>query len=464
MIQVSVETTSNLGRRVSVAVPAERVEEEVKTRLSKIVKTARIEGFRPGKAPVRIVEQRYGAAARNEAIETLLQTSLNDALIQEKLQPAVSPLIQSIKADKGQPLEYTAIFEIYPEVKLQPLSDITLEKRIVKITEKDVDRVVNQIRHQHAKWVLVDRPAENGDRITFDLHWTDPKNPEKKGEQKNIVIVLEDGVTSPEFVALKGTKTNQEVNLTLPLQGDPNTKTIPGIANILKVESPELPALDDQLAKRLDVEGGVEALREEVRKHMELQLEDTLKNELKAKVIEQFLSRHPIELPNELVERETKILEQDLQNQLRRQLPQGAQIKDQTLPNTVLENLTKQAQRRVSLSILFSALAKEQPITIDNSRIQKRIEQIAASFQGPANVAESLFRDKELINRVRSQVLEDQLIDKLLEQIQYTETTADYADVVKLKNEAPLRPQDVLTTANYEPHNPETCTDPSHNH
>lgn len=431
MIQVSVETTSNLGRRLSVAVPAEKVEEEIKTRLANVMKTAKVEGFRPGKAPVRIVEQRYGNTVRSEAIENLLQSSLNAALVQEKLQPAVSPIIQSIKADKGQPLEYIATFEIYPEVKLQTLSDITLEKRVVKITKADVDRVLGQIRKQHANWIEVNRAAEEGDRITFDLHWTDPQDPTKIGEQKKILLILEEGATPPEFVNLKGTKKDEEVKLSLPLQGDPYTTSIPGSAHILKVEAPELPTLDDKFATRLDVVGGIEALRTEVQKHMEIQLEDTLKNEIKVQVIDQFLARHPIELPNELVERETQALEQELKVQIQRQMPQNP---NQPISNQVRENLINQARRRVSLSILFAAFAKEHPIQIDKDRIQKRIEQIATSFQGStAEVAESLFRNKEVINRIRSQVFEDQLVEKLMEQIKYTETKASYADVVKLK-------------------------------
>lgn len=429
MIQVSVETTSNLGRRLSIAVPAEAVEQEIKTRLSNLMKTAKIEGFRPGKAPARIVEQRYGSAIRNEAIENLLQTSLNDALTQEKLQPAASPIIQSIKADKGQALEYTATFEIYPEVTLQSLSDITLEKRVVSITDADVDRVLDQIRKQHAKWIPVERAAKIGDRIIFNLHWVDPENPEKIGEQKNIILILEENNTPPEFVSLIGTKADDEVKLTLPLQGDPSRTTIPGTASIIKVETPELPPLDDDLAKKLDVRGGVENLRSDVRKHMELQLEDTLKNELKTQVLDQFIARNPIELPQELLARETQFLANEVRGQIRQQLPQNP---EQPLTPQLQENLTNQARRRITLSILFSALAKEQPIQVDKSRIQRRVEQIAASFQG-SNVVEALFRDKEFMNRIRSQVIEEQLIDRLLEQIKYTETKVPYADVIKMQ-------------------------------
>ncbi len=430
MIQVSVETTSSLGRRISITVPAEEVEKEIKARLASISKTVKIEGFRPGKVPSRIVEQRYGNAARSEAIEKLIQSTLTDALVEEKLQPAEPPLIDSIKAEPGQPLEYTAGFEVYPEVKLQNLSDITLEKRVVKITEDDVNRVLNQIRKQHASWNIVDRAAEDGDRVTFDLHWTDPNDPAKVGEQKNIIIAIEEGGTPAEFVTIKGTKTGDEVKLMLPLQGDPNANTIPGVAKILKVEAPELPVLDDKLAKQLDVENGVEGLRTEVQKHMEIQLEDTLKNELKTQVIEQFLARHPLELPKDLVEKETRILEQELRAQLRQQIPQNADI---PLPENVRENLSHQARRRVTLSILFAALAKEYPLQIDNARIKKRVEQIAASFQAPANVAESLFKDKNIISRIRSQVLEEQLVEKLLEQVKYAETTVAYADVIKMQ-------------------------------
>lgn len=430
-MQVSVENIGNLERRITVALPPEALDNAVKKRLSELSRTLRIEGFRPGKAPVNIVEQRYGASVRGEVIEKLLQNSLNDALIQEKLDPVNMPTIHHIKADQGQPLEYTATFEVFPEVKLQGLSDLVLEKTNVTITPPDVDRVLEQMRLQHATWEEVQRAASMNDKVILDLNWMDNEaSPPKPREQHNVAVVLEEKIMTDDIKSLIGAKAGDSVNIGLHMQGAPGKPTIPALAKVKQVMVAKLPNLDDEFAKYLDVKGGLTELRAEVQKHMELQLQANLKAKLRNQVIEKLLERHNLELPPKLVDAEIAHLEQETRAQLAQQGKQQeatAAWSEQTRANTVA-----MARRRVTLSIIYRVLMKEYDLKADVKRIRERVEQAASMFEDPNHMVTEIYKEPAMMQNIRSQVLEEQIIDKLLEQVKYTEKTADYAQVMQI--------------------------------
>lgn len=426
-MQVSVETTSNLGRRVTVIVPPEQLEEEIKNRLANLSKTAKIEGFRPGKVPSRMIEQRFGASVRGEAVDKLLQSSLNAALQQEKLEPASTPTIESLKAEKGQPLEYIATFEVFPEVKLQSLTDIKLEKLNVDITEADVDRVLEQMRKQHAKWITVARSAQFGDRISFDLTWEDAAA-QKTREQKNVAVILEEGRIPKGLEGLKGAKAKEEVKVEISLQGQ-EQKRIPATAKIIKVDEPELPQLNEEFAKLLDVKGGMAGLRAEVRQHMDQQLEDALRNKTRNQVVEKLLERHQLEVPNQLLETEIEQMKREIHAQRMPNIPYDPNMQ---VPPEALANLKNLAKQRVILSLIYSALIKKHALKVDFNKVKARVEQIASVFQDPIAMAESMLRDKATLNQVSAQVIEEQVIAKLLEEVQFTEKTLSYAEVMEI--------------------------------
>lgn len=217
-MDISVEITGSLARRLTVAVPASEINNAIQKRIQKLTKTAKLDGFRPGKIPAKVIQQRFGDAIRGEAIEEVLQSSLRTALTQEKLQPAEPPTIQSLEADEGQPLKYSAIFEVYPEVHVNSLANVTLEKTVVAIEDADIARVLDQMRKQHAEWEEVNRPIQLGDKVTMDFIRVIDDKPQADTEQKNVSLILDEGRIPAGFDKLIGAKAGDEVTIDLPEQ------------------------------------------------------------------------------------------------------------------------------------------------------------------------------------------------------------------------------------------------------
>jgi len=416
-MRVSVEITSSLGRRLNVVVPVEEVEKARKERIQQLTKTIKMDGFRPGKIPAKVIEERYGDSVMGEVVEKIIRSTLPDALKQEKLRPAVYPAIESLKAEKGSALEYIAAFDVMPEIKVNDLSNVTLEKLIVAIKDTDIDRVLEQMRKQHALWHDVQRAAQWGDRITFDL-----QADEGKQDQKGLQLVLEEGKLPAGFEVLVGKNNGATFKVPLPGRDDEAVVTVQSIAE------PKLPQLDADFAKKLGIEEGtIEALREQVRKHMQDELDRALHNKLKGQIIEKLVETHTFELPKGMIEEEKQHMEREFRAQISRQI--GKEYTD-ALPENSTQEMETNARKRVILGLLFPEIVKKYNITVDENRVNKHIDRVAEAFQGAQQMIDMIHKDKEMMNNIRSQVLEEQVIDKLLEQVKFNEKTAEYSDVM----------------------------------
>lgn len=408
-IQVSVEITSSLGRRLNVTVPAERFEQAVKERIQRIAKTAKIDGFRPGKLPIKTAEKMFAEGARAEATEKLLQSTLQEALIQEKLQPAGYPTIESLKADAGAPLQYTAAFEVFPEVQLKSLDDVTLEKLVVSLTDADVTKVLEQMRKQHAQWEEVQHAAEMSDRVTFDLN-----------EQKGLQLIIEEGAMPAEFIVLKGKKVGDEAKV--QWQGKEAT------VKVIKVEAAKLPEIDNEFAKRLGVKDAtVAGLNTEVRQHLQTELDRVLQGKLKSQLLEKLIECNPVELPKSAVDAEYEYLAKDFRERVKKQF--GQEVKD--LPDSIKQQTQDDARRRVILGLLFPAVIKQFDLKVDDARVKQHVERVLSAFENTPGMIDMVYKDKNIMANIRSQVLEEQVVEKLLEQVKFTEKNATYSEVMK---------------------------------
>jgi trigger factor len=428
-MSVFVEITSSLGRRLAVSVPVAQVAEAVKTQLNKIARTAKIDGFRPGKIPMSVIEKRFGNYAHSEAVEQLLQSSLRDALIAENLQPAATPVVQSLKAEPGAAIEYSVIFDVYPEVILQDLSDVALEKLLVSINESDVDMVLDQMRKLHVLWEEVKRPAEIGDRLAVDLQGMLNDKPVEQLNDKNTYIVLDETALPAEFLVLKGAQAGDVVTVTLP-----TSKTSQSVSHILvnvhAVAEPKLPEIDGEFAKKFGLaEANVESLRKEVRSHMEREAGQVVKNRLKEQVIEALLQRHSLELPHSMIDEEFHQLEKDLRERIKQESKQKTNVQ---LSKADREKLQEIAQRRVTLGLIFPTIIKENNITVDQTRITDHVNHLMSAFEHSGNIDQSLLQNKELMMRIQSQVLEEQVIEHLVKQMRLTEKTISYTEALEL--------------------------------
>lgn len=426
-MQISVESVDSLTRRLNVTVPVSQLEQSKNQRLVELAKKTRLDGFRPGKVPISIIEKLYGNSIWQDIIEKCLQSSLLAALEQKALNPAGKPHIESIKAEPGTDLTYTASFEVYPKIEVPELKGICLERLNVVIKEADLDKVLEQVRLQYAEWIEVPKKAYYGHRVTFDLVFSDSE----EKTRRDLQWVLEEGKIPEGFSVLLNSSAGETLHTSFPREQGSDELHLAKL-EVKKVAKVKLPDLDNAFAKRLDVkEGTIEALRDQIRKHMQIELDRVLREKLKTQVIEKLMTRYTIEeLPQGLLAQEFQRLEQDIYKRYKQQ--GKGKI---SLSEIEKADLMQMAHRRVKLGLLFDVLIEKHHVQVDETRVQQHIGQLANAFQFEQMVRDRLCKDKNMMMGVRSSVLEEQVIDKLLEEVEYTEEVAQYAEVMNLSGE-----------------------------
>jgi len=414
-MQVSVESTGNLERRMTVQVPEERVNAEVQQRLERLARTTKIKGFRPGKVPFKVVQQQYGAQVRQEVIGDVVQATWYEAVVQQKLRPAGHPTIEPKSVEPGKGLEYVAVFEVMPEVKLASFAGVKLDKVAAKVSDADVDRIIDNLRKQRANWTAVQRGANKGDRVVIDFKGTIDGQEFKGNEGKNVPVVLGSGSMIPGFEeGLLGSKGGEERTIDVTFPENYGYKEIAGKAakfavKVNAVEEPHLPELNDELAKAFGIaDGGVTALRAEVRKNMERELEQAVLNANKQAVMDKLLDLNQVEVPHALIANEaTALMDQMRQNM---HIPKGKSI------NMDPSMFEPQAKRRVSLGLLLSELIKGNDLKAAPEKVRARVEALASSYERPEEVIKWYYSDKGRLAEVESLVLEDQVVEWVLGQ------------------------------------------------
>ncbi|TLY48724.1 MAG: trigger factor [Gammaproteobacteria bacterium] len=422
-MQVLVESVDNFTRRLSITVPISQLEERKKLHILELAKKARLDGFRAGKVPPSHIEKLYGNSIWQEVIEKSLQISLSTALEQETLNPVGHPHIESIKAEPGTDLAYTASFEVYPQVEAPTLKGANLERLIVEIAEEDIDKVLEQMRKQYADWIEVPDKAGYGDQVSFDIIFPDAE----EKTRRDLQWVLEKDKIPEGFSVLLSSVAGDTLSISLPKEQGSELNSS-AIIKVKKVAKAKLPELDNAFAKRLDIkEGTLQALKNQVREHMQIELDRILREKLKAQAIDKLVTMHAIsELPQGALNQEYKRLEQDV-------FRQQKQDKEKTnLSEIEKTDLMKMAYRRVTLGLLFNALIEKHHLHVDESRVQQHIDKLVGAFQFDQMVRDKLYKDKNMMMSIRSSVLEEQVIDKLLEEVEYTEKLAKYSEIMNL--------------------------------
>ncbi|SHG05712.1 trigger factor [Microbulbifer donghaiensis] len=432
-MQVSIETTSGLERRLTVNLPAEIVDKEVDKRLQQAAKNVRVNGFRKGKVPMKVVRQRYGAGVRQEVLGEVMSRSFYEAVQKEQVKPAGQPSIEAKQVAPGENLEYVATFEVYPEVELTDLAEIKVERPVAEVTDKDVDTMIDVLRKQQSSWKETKRKAQKGDRVTIDFVGRKDGEEFEGGKAECHQLVLGSGQMIPGFEdGILGMKPGEEqdINVTFPedyqaedLRGAEVTFTIKVTAS----EKPELPELNEEFFKTYGVEeGGEEKFREEVRGNMERELKNAALNKVKTQIMDQLFEKHQVELPSALVAGEVRALRGQMVQQF------GGQIKmedaERMLPDTMFED---QAKRRVVLGLVVGEIVKQNKLSVDADRVKAKVEELASTYQQPEEVVEYYFSNRELLSGVESVVLEDQVVDFVLESAKVEEVASSYDDVIK---------------------------------
>ncbi|MEZ5540536.1 MAG: trigger factor [Pseudomonadota bacterium] len=404
-MEVSVENTGGLARRVTVQVPAERIEQEVRSRLQTMSRTARLDGFRPGKAPMRVLEQKYGRQVRLEIIEKMMSSTLQEALIQNSIRPAGIPSIEATNTRPGEPLEYVATFEVFPELQGQLNYAFTVVRPVVEIGADDINGMLDNLRRQRADWQVVERVARAGDQVVIDFEGSINGEAFAGNTASDMPLVLGSGSMIKGFEEqLEGLAAGAEKTLAITFPADYPAAALAGKpasfqVRVKSVAEPVLPALDDDLASAYGIaSGGIEALRTEVTRNMQRELRGLVGSKLKSQVFEKLLDHNPVDAPRQLVTEEVKALQ--------------AQASYRQRP---ADELAELAAKRVKLGVIVSEIARQQNIQLDAERVRATIETIAGSYEKPEEVVQWYYANQEMLHGVQSSVIEEQVVDWIIE-------------------------------------------------
>lgn len=430
-MQVSVESAGGLQRTLKVAVPEEAIEKVVDTRLQSLSRTAKIKGFRAGKVPLKVVKQHYGQQVRQEVLGEVIQSSFYEAVSQEKLRPAGAPTFDTQQAEAGKGLEYTATFDVYPDVTVAEMSAITINKPVSEIGDDDLEKMINNIREQQLQWEEADRAAEDGDRVTVDFKGMIDGEVFQGGEGQGMSVELGKGRMIKGFEdGLVGAGKDDVRTLDLTFPEDYHAKDLAGKPvkfeiTVTKVEASKLPDVDAEFAKRVGIEDGdLDKMHDEIRNNMQRELDGALKSKLKQEVMDKLLEANTVDVPAVLVEEESRNLMNQMGQNLMSQGMQADQLKME--PSMFKE----QAERRVALGLLMAEIVKQQDFKADAAKVKNYIDTIAKSYEKPEDVVNWYYGDKQRLSEVESMVLEEELVEWILEQAKVEEQKLTFAELM----------------------------------
>ncbi len=445
-MQVSVATPGGLERRMKVQVPAERVEQAVFERIRRIGSRARVPGFRPGKIPLNVLQQRFGLQAREEAVGELIRASYVEALRKSELQPAGQPTIELPQAPvAGQALEYTAVFDVYPQITLRALDQIEVSKPVVEITGADVERVVASLRQQHKTYRAVERAGTQDDRLTIDFEGKLDGQPFAGSSAQDFELVLGSGRLLRQMEdSLAGRKGGESYTVDVDFPADYPAEPLKGkraafAITVKQVAEPVLPELDEAFLKTVGVtEGGMPALHAKIRASLTRQAEQTVQSRLKGQVLESLLKLNPIELPRGLITQELARMREEalgrLPPRLQRELAKDTARLAQLLPE---ESFREGAARRVALGLLIAEVIKLRRLELDRARVEQALAGLAANYDKPAEVTRYYRANPQLLQGVEAMVMEDQVVESLLAQARVQEQKTGFEELMRPPHGAP---------------------------
>ncbi len=430
-MQVSVEEVGTLERKLTIAVDEAKIADAVQKELKNLSRKVKLDGFRAGKVPMKVMKQRYGDGVRQQVLQDVMQSSFYEAIIQEKLQPAGTPMFGAPSVEEGKGFEYTATFEVYPVLELAKLEGVTIEKPVVEISDADLDTMLETIQKQHISWNEVDRKAKQEDQVTIDFKGEIDGEVFEGGTGMDMAIEIGKGQLIAGFEdGLVGLKAGDEKALDLTFPEDYQKQDLAGkpvkfAVTMKKVEEPVLPPMDDELAKKLGIEGGdVERLRSDVRDNMQRELDTALESKTKQVVMDKLLELNSIEVPGSLAENEAK----NMANQMAQNLvQQGLPAEQARLEPTVFN---EEAKRRVSLGLILSEIVKQADIKASDEAIKARVDKIAEPYEKSEQVVQWYYGDKKRLAEIESLVLEEQVLKWALEQADVKDNSMSFNEIM----------------------------------
>ncbi|MDX8127226.1 trigger factor [Methylomonas sp. OY6] len=429
-MQVSVEKTSELSRKMTVSIPDAVVQEKMETRFKKLAREVKVDGFRPGKVPASMVKKLYADRVRNEVTGDLIQSTYFEALQQQDLNPAGHPHIHP--TEKAEGFEYIAEFEVYPEIVLDGVSALKVDRPSATVEEADVDNMIEKLRQQKKTWNTVERASQDADRVT--IHFSGVADGENftDGKVENYQVEIGGKQMIPGFEdELKGLVAGASKTFSVTFPEQYNSEKLAGKVaefeiELVKVEEPVLPVVDAEFIKAYGVEDGDAAsFRSDVRANMERELNQGLKNKLKNAVMDALYENIVITMPNALVDQEIQAL---MKPYAERAKNMRLKLEDLNLPRDAFE---AQAKRRVALGLILGEIIQKNDIKVDADKVRAVIDDMAKSYERPEDVVNWYYADKAWLNDVQQMVLEDQAVAWIVSQAKITDVTVGFDDVME---------------------------------
>jgi trigger factor len=427
-MQVSVEQSGNIERKMTISVPSEKVDSEVSRHLQRLSKQVKVPGFRPGKIPMKIMRSRYLGQVMQDVISELIQSSYQDALDKESLRPAGPPSIETTAADEGKDLEYTATFEVYPDLSSLTLSGLKIERTQCEIADSDIDTTLESLRRQKVEWKNIEGEAQDGHRVTLDFTGSIDGEPFAGGEGKAMPVVIGSGSLIPGFEEqLIGIKNDEERALKLGFPDDYHAADLAGKEAVFDVkataiEEELLPEIDEELAKAFGVEeGGIEKFREEIQQNLSREADDRLEIVLRDVVFQAVLDKNEIDTPKALVGQELNLLIETAEKE-------QPEIRKNEEAMVMYQKL---AERRVALGLILAEITDQEEMIPAADDVEKRLQKLAESYEDPSSFVGWYKADRKRLSEIEAQVLESMVVDKLLKDAEITDKIVSFQELVK---------------------------------
>jgi trigger factor len=415
-MQMTLETLGQLERRLHVAVPKAQIEGEIQKRLAQLAKTAKIPGFRPGKVPLKMVAQQYGPQVRSDVISDTVQASLNDAIRTQNLRVAGYPRIEPKQDVAEDEFAFSAVFEVYPEIKLGDLSAITITRPVVEVTPADVDRTIEILRRQRTRYEPVTRPLQTGDRAIVDFTGTIDGAEFPGGQARDFAITLGEGKMLPEFeAALSGMAAGEQKNFSLTFPADYHGKEVAGrhadfALTVKSISEPHLPPVDAEFAKNFGIaSGSLDELRTEIAANLGVELKRKVEGVLKDQVMKALQSTSELVVPKSLTELEAQSLRERAIAELKNR---GVKTDELELP---ADAFRPQAEERVAFSLVLSEVVRQHQLQARPEQIRALVEEAAQSFEQPEAVIRWHYEQPDRLNEYEVRAVERNVIDWVLQ-------------------------------------------------
>jgi len=432
-MQVSVESGEGLERKLTIQVPAETVDKEVESRLNSMRSRVKVDGFRPGKVPLKVVKQQYGASVLQEVVGEVMQNTLRDAVVQESLNPAGNPTIEPTSIEPGKPLEYIATFEVYPEITLADCSSLEIERQTAEVEEADIDKMLETLQQQRTTYEIVERASQDGDQVVVDFVGKVDGVEFEGGKADAVPVVLGSSSMIPGFEEkLVGKSAGDEFQLEVTFPEDyhaENLKGKPAVfdTKVISVAEAKVAELDEEFARSFGVEdGSMDKLRSDIRENMERELRNKLQESLKKNVMDKLLEANDIQVPQALVSNEAE----NLQKQM---MESGNLQAGMTLPKELFEG---EAKRRVGLGLVVGEVLKKAELKPDADRVTAKIDDIAQTYEDPAEVIKHYNSNPQLKQGIEGLVMEEMVVEWVVDQAKVTDVATNFQDVMNPQPQA----------------------------